>query len=247
MSGSLSSQCIQRKKQRVLFSWSSGKDSAWALYKLQQDPNVEVVGLFTSINEKFERVAMHAVRVALLKQQADALGLPLQIIPLPYPCSNVIYEHRFHVFLDAVEASGQVDALAFGDIYLEDVRQYREKQLAYSALDVLFPLWGRDTSELSREMIAGGVKAVITCLNPKCLDAALIGHPYDSELLSKLDDGADSCAENGEFHTFVFDGPMFKSPLMIETGEIVKRDGFVFIDLLTASHNSQVSYAGCLG
>ena len=200
-------------KTKVLLSWSSGKDSAWALHRLRQDPAIEVVGLFTTLNQAFERVAMHGVRKQLLTEQAACVGLPLHCIDLPWPCSNEDY--------------GRVMAS-----FLEDVRAYREKQLAGTGIAPLFPLWGSDTRELAQQMMVAGLKARICTLDPGKLDASLGGHEFDSALLAALPAGVDPCGENGEFHTLAFDGPMFQRPLAIRVGETVVRDGFVFTDLL---------------
>ena len=218
-------------KKKVLLSWSSGKDSAWALHRLRQDPAIEVVGLFTTLNQAFERVAMHGVRKQLLMEQAACVGLPLHCIDLPWPCSNEDYGRVMTGFIEDVLAMG-IRHMAFGDLFLEDVRAYREKQLTGTGIAPLFPLWGSDTSELAQEMMAAGLRARISTLDPKKLDMSLGGHEFDEALLAALPDGVDPCGENGEFHTLAFDGPMFLRPLAIRVGETVVRDGFVFTDLL---------------
>lgn len=218
-------------KKKVLLSWSSGKDSAWALHRLRQDPAIEVVGLFTTLNQAFERVAMHGVRKQLLMEQAACVGLPLHCIDLPWPCSNEDYGRVMASFIEDVLAMG-IRHMAFGDLFLEDVRAYREKQLAGTGIAPLFPLWGSDTSELAQQMMVAGLKARICTLDPGKLDASLGGHEFDSALLAALPAGVDPCGENGEFHTLAFDGPMFQRPLAIRVGETVVRDGFVFTDLL---------------
>jgi uncharacterized protein (TIGR00290 family) len=218
-------------RKRILLSWSSGKDSAWALHVLRRQADVEVVGLLSTINEKFDRVAMHAVRTTLLQQQARCAGLPLRLIGLPFPCSNEVYEERMGAFIVTAQADG-IEAIAFGDLYLTDVRQYREKMMAGTGIAPLFPLWGQPTTELAREMIAGGLRAQITCLDPRVLSAALAGQEYDRDFLDALPAGVDPCGENGEFHSFAFDGPMFSRPVEFTVGETVERDGFVFADLL---------------
>ena len=218
-------------KKKVLLSWSSGKDSAWALHRLRQDPAIEVVGLFTTLNQAFERVAMHGVRKQLLMEQAACVGLPLHCIDLPWPSSNEDYGRIMTGFITEVLAMG-IRHMAFGDLFLEDVRAYREKQLAGTGIAPLFPLWGSDTSELAQEMMAAGLRARISTLDPKKLDMSLGGHEFDEALLAALPDGVDPCGENGEFHTLAFDGPMFLRPLAIQVGETVVRDGFVFTDLL---------------
>ncbi|PTT54697.1 ATP-binding protein [Aeromonas sp. HMWF014] len=218
-------------KTKVLLSWSSGKDSAWALHTLRQDPTIEVVGLFTTLNQAFERVAMHGVRKQLLMQQAECVGLPLTTIDLPWPCTNEDYARIMTEFIAGVVAQG-IRHMAFGDLFLEDVRAYREKQLVGTGIEPLFPLWGSDTGELAQQMMAAGLKARISSLDPKKLDASLGGHAFDPALLAVLPTGVDPCGENGEFHTLAWDGPMFSRPLGIRVGETVQRDGFVFTDLL---------------
>nr|WP_227021249.1 adenine nucleotide alpha hydrolase [Oceaniferula marina] len=218
-------------KKRVLLSWSSGKDCAWALHVLKQDPEVELLGLFTTVNEAFDRVAMHAVRNELVQAQAQSAGLPLELIPIPYPCTNEDYEERMGDFVSRCLERG-VEYMAFGDLYLEDVRQYREKQLEGSGIQPMFPIWGLDTKELSQEMLASGLRAMITCVDPKQVPVELAGKEYDADFLSQLPDGMDPCGENGEFHSFSFDGPMYEKPVPFHLGEVVEREGFVFADLL---------------
>ena len=218
-------------KKKVLLSWSSGKDSAWALHKLQQDPAIEVVGLFTTLNQAFERVAMHGVRKSLLARQAQCVGLPLMTIDLHWPCSNEEYGRIMAGFIGEVVDRG-IRHMAFGDLFLEEVRAYRERQLAGTGITPLFPLWGSDTTELAQQMMAAGLRARVCTLDPKTLDMSLGGHEFDEALLAALPAGVDPCGENGEFHTLAWDGPMFQRPLAIRVGETVLRDGFVFTDLL---------------
>ncbi|PJG57796.1 ATP-binding protein [Aeromonas cavernicola] len=218
-------------KKRVLLSWSSGKDCAWALYLLRQDPTVEVVGLFTTLNQAFERVAMHGVRKQVLQQQAECVGLPLITIDLPWPCSNEDYSRIMSDFIARVVADG-IQHMAFGDLFLNDVRAYRERQLAGTGITPLFPLWGSQTDELARQMIAAGLQARICSLNPNQLPPQFAGQPFDQALLADLPAGVDPCGENGEFHTLAYDGPMFLRPLAVTVGETVQRDGIVFTDLL---------------
>ena len=215
---------------RVAVSWSSGKDSAWSLHLLRQNPGVEVVALFTTLNQQFDRVAMHAVRRELLEQQAKSLGLPLWTVPLPWPCSNEEYEARMRD-LCARAIAEHVAAMAFGDLFLADIRAYREKQLAGTGLQPLFPVWQIPTAELGRTMIASGLRAKITCVDPKVLPAEFAGRDFDSQFLADLPPNIDPCGENGEFHSFVYDGPGFREPVDVSVGEIVERDGFVFADL----------------
>jgi uncharacterized protein (TIGR00290 family) len=221
---------------KTLVSWSSGKDSAWTVHILRQRGDVEIGGLLTTINEAAQRVAMHAVRVDVLQAQADALGLPLWQIPIPSPCPNEVYERVMAAAVQRAVAEGFTQ-IAFGDLFLEDIRRYREERLTGTGLTPLFPLFGADTSTLAREMIAAGVRARITCLNPKVLDRSLAGREFDGALLSELPPGVDPCAERGEFHTCAYDGPMFSRPVPIETGITVERDGFVFTDLTIASQS----------
>ena len=220
-------------RRRILLSWSSGKDSAWALHELRRAGDVEVVGLLSTLSEPYDRVAMHAVRRSLLDAQARAAGLPLWPVTLPSPCSNEAYEAAMGAALARARAEG-VEAIAFGDLFLEDVRRYREEKLAPTGIDPLFPLWGRPTAALAQEMLAAGVVAHLTCVDPRQVPGALAGRRWDAALLAELPPTADPCGERGEFHTFVSAGPMFAAPLGVRTGEIVERDGFVFADLLEA-------------
>lgn len=222
-------------KPRVLLSWSTGKDAAWALHTLRQASEVEVVGLLTTINAEFGRVAMHATRQSLLEVQAQAVDLPLITVPIPWPCSNVQYEAAFLLALTEAKSKLEVTHIAFGDLFLEDVRAYRETQLQGTGLTPLFPLWGQPTRELAYKMIAGGLQAILTCVDPRRLPVGFAGRLFDIELLDALPPDVDPCGEGGEFHTFAFDGPMFVYPPAIEGGAIVERDGFVFADVLPTS------------
>jgi uncharacterized protein (TIGR00290 family) len=219
-------------RRRTLLSWSSGKDSAWTLHELTRAGDVEVVGLLSTLSEPYDRVAMHAVRRSLLDAQARAAGLPLWPVVLPSPCSNEAYEAAMATALARARAEG-VEAIAFGDLFLEDIRRYREEKLAPTGIRPLFPLWGRPTAALARDMLAAGVVAHLTCVDPRQVPAALAGRRWDAALLAELPPTADPCGERGEFHTFVSAGPMFAVPVGVCTGEIVERDGFVFADLLT--------------
>lgn len=216
--------------KKCLLSWSSGKDSAWALHALRR-ADVPVVGLLTTINQAFDRVAMHAVRRSLLDAQARSIGIPLWPVPLPWPCSNEDYERIMGDVCRQAKAEG-IECVAFGDLFLPEVRAYRERQLAGTGLTPLFPLWGLPTGALAREMLAGGLKARITCVDPKVLPPTFAGREFDQALLADLPAGVDPCGENGEFHTFAYGGPMFREPIPISTGKVVERDGFVFADLL---------------
>jgi uncharacterized protein (TIGR00290 family) len=216
---------------RTLLSWSSGKDSAWALHVLQQRAELTVAGLVTTINAAFDRVAMHGVRRVLVEAQAEAAGLPLHLLPIPHPCPNATYERIMGEFVARQAAEG-IEAFAFGDLFLEDIRRYREQKLAGSGLTPVFPIWGRDTAALARDMIGAGLAAHIACLDPRKLEGRFAGRRFDAALLRELPPGIDPCGENGEFHTFACAGPMFRQPIAIEIGEVVAREEFVFCDLL---------------
>ena len=219
--------------RRVLLSWSSGKDAAYALHRLRADPEVAVAGLLTTLNGAFDRVAMHGVRDALLEAQAEAAGLPLWKVPLPWPCSNEAYEAAMAEACARAAAEG-ITAVAFGDLFLEDVRAYREAKLAGTGLAPVFPLWGEDTARLAREMIASGLEATLVCVDPRALEARFAGRAFDGALLAELAPGVDPCGERGEFHTFAWAGPMFRQPVAVAPGETVTREGFVFADLVPA-------------
>jgi len=219
--------------KRVLLSWSSGKDSAWALHLLRRDPEIEVVGFLTTLNTEFQRVAMHGTRRSVLEAQAASAGLPLWIVPLPWPCSNEIYEQRMAEVCDRAVAE-HIDAVAFGDLFLADVRAYRETQLRPTGLEPLFPLWEIPTGQLASDMIAGGLRAKLACIDSKQLTSSFAGREFDEALLRDLPADTDPCGERGEFHTCVYDGPMFTAPLRLEAGDVVNRDGFFFADFLTS-------------
>ena len=233
---------------RTLLSWSTGKDSAWSLHALRRRADVTVVGLVTTLNAAFDRVAMHGVRRALLEAQAQAAGLPLHVLDIPHPCPNADYERIMGAFV-AEQAAAGIEAMAFGDLFLEDIRRYRESRMEGSGLRPLFPLWGRPTRALAEEMIAGGLQAVLTCVDPRKLPASFAGRRFDAALLADLPAGVDPCAENGEFHTFCCAGPMFDRPIAVEVGEVVTRDGFVFCDVMPAEagiHDTSRSVRGAL-
>ena len=215
--------------KRVLLSWSSGKDCAWALHVLRQQPDIEVVGLLTTLNAEFDRVAMHGTRRSILEAQAEAAGLPLWSVPLPWPCSNEVYEQRM-VEACARAVRERFDAVAFGDLFLRDVREYRERQLAGTRLQPLFPLWEIPTDELARRMIAGGLRAKLVCVDSRQIPAIFAGRDFDADLLRDLPAHVDRCGERGEFHSCVYDGPMFTHPVALESGEIVDREGFIYAD-----------------
>ncbi|MGA2736274.1 MAG: ATP-binding protein [Bryobacteraceae bacterium] len=217
--------------KRTLLSWSSGKDSAWALHLMRSQMGADIAGLLTTFNQSADRVAMHAVRRKLLQAQAAAAGLPVRALELPWPCSNEEYESRMAEACRAAVADG-FEAIAFGDLFLRDIREYRERKLAGSGLEPLFPLWEIPTPDLAREMIRSGLRARITCVDKKQLDASFAGREFDAVLLGDLPPHADPCGENGEFHTFAYAGPMFAHPIPVVAGELRDADGFVFADLL---------------
>ncbi|MEZ5974373.1 MAG: ATP-binding protein [Planctomycetota bacterium] len=221
-------------KLPIWLSWSSGKDSAWALHTLRQDPAIDVRALLTTVNETHDRVAMHAVRRDLLRAQARALGVALEMVDIPYPCANEQYEAAMTAAIDRARAQG-IREVAFGDLYLEDIRAWREERMAPTGLGTRFPIWGIPTDELARQMLAAGLRAVITCVDPRKVPAEWAGREWNAELLAELPAGVDPCGENGEFHTFVFDGPGFGAPLPVQVGEVVERDGFVFADVVLSA------------
>jgi uncharacterized protein (TIGR00290 family) len=218
---------------KALVAWSSGKDAAWALHELRRAGTLEVVGLLTTVTAEFGRVSMHGVRERLLDLQAAAAGLPCRKVRIPWPCPNERYEAEMARALALARDAG-VTHVAFGDLFLEDVRAYREAKLAGSGLSPAFPLWGRDTARLAREMLDGGLRATLTCVDPRALDPSFAGRAFDATLLAELPPGVDPCGERGEFHTFAWDGPVFAAPIAVAPGEVVLRDGFAFADLLPA-------------
>jgi uncharacterized protein (TIGR00290 family) len=218
-------------------SWSTGKDSTYALHEARQDPAIIVTGLMATVNGDADRVAMHAVRRVLLEAQADRLGLPLHVVEIPSPCPNEIYERRMAAAMQAASRD-EVQALIFGDLFLDDVRAYREQSLGAIGVLPLFPLWGRPTNQLAREMIAGGVRAILSCVDSTKLPGSFAGRSFDSQLLAELPPEVDPCGERGEFHTFVWDGPGFSSPVPVSKGDVVTRGGFVFCDVLPEEKTS---------
>ena len=221
------------QKIKTLVSWSSGKDSAWTLHVLRGREDVEIAGLFTTLNAEADRAAMHAVRRALVERQAAAAGLPVEFIPLPHPCPNAAYEAAMRAFIDGATSRG-VAAFAFGDLQLADVRRYREDAMRGSGIECLFPIWGSDTAMLAAAMVEAGLRARITCVDPRQMPGRFAGRLFDRSLLDELPAGVDRCGENGEFHTFAFAGPMFRRPVEVAVGETVERDGFLYTDLLPA-------------
>ncbi len=220
-------------KPKAWLAWSSGKDSAWALHTLRTSGEFEIVALLTTVNRTHQRVAMHAVREVLAEMQAEAAGLPLVKVPIPSPCTNQVYERAMAEAM-ARARTDDVMHVAFGDLFLEDIRAYREKNLASCGMTPIFPLWLKDTRRLAEEMIAGELSAFLTCVDPRKLDRKFAGRRFDAQFLAELPGGVDPCGENGEFHTFANAGPMFTHEIAVSAGEIVERDGFVFADLLPA-------------
>lgn len=218
-------------RKRTLLSWSSGKDSAWALHVLRQQPDVDVVGLFCTFNQAFRRVAMHSVRISLVRQQAASVGLPIQLIPIPHPCGDAPYAAIMTGFVDQAKREG-IGHFAFGDLLLEDVRNYREARLADTGIAPMFPLWGTSTEELSQAMVSSGLRAIITCVASQHLPPDFAGQEYGASFLERIPADVDPCGENGEFHTFAVDGPMFERPVNVSVGRTVSRDGFTFVDLM---------------
>ena len=221
-------------RPKAWMSWSTGKDSAWALHVTRERGEVEIVALLTTVNAAYARVAMHAVREALLDAQAEALGLPLVKVPIPSPCPNAVYEKAMAEAVERARREG-ITHMVFGDLFLEDIRKYREEKLAATGITPLSPIWGRDTATLAREMVGAGLRAYLTCVDPKRLDRTFAGREFNAHLLAELPPGVDPCGENGEFHTYACDGPMFAKPIAVAPGEVVERDGFVFADLLLVS------------
>lgn len=219
------------EKPKAWLAWSSGKDSAWSLHLVRQQGGMEVVALLTTVNQEYRRVAMHGVRQSLLEAQAAAAGLPLVKVEIPSPCPNEVYERAMAAAMERARAQG-VTRVVFGDLFLEDIRKYREENLAKCRMIPVFPLWQKPTRELAKEMIAGGLRAYLTCVDPRKLDRRFAGRALDARLLAELPASVDPCGENGEFHTCVVAGPMFRAPIAVEAGEIVTRDGFVFADFL---------------
>lgn len=218
-------------RPRAVVAWSSGKDSAYALHAVRQEGGLQVVGLLTTLTEGYERVSMHGVREALLDRQAEAVGLPCTKVRIPPDCSNEVYEQRMGEALGALREAG-VGHVVFGDLFLRDIRAYREAQLARVGMTAHFPLWLRDTATLARQMLHDGVRAVVSCLDPRRLDASFAGRRFDETFLAELPEQVDPCGERGEFHTVVVDGPMMHRPIAVQVGQVVHRDGFVFADVV---------------
>ena len=225
---------LQDPRLPVVMSWSGGKDSALALWRLRQDPAFDVRALLTTMTEGYERISMHAIRESILTRQASEIGVPVVRVPIPPDCPDALYQRRMSEALDDPRIA-DVLHIAFGDLFLEDVRAYRESQLATAGKRGVFPLWGEDTADLARSFIKDGFRAILTCVDPRRMDASFVGRYFDESLLRDLPEGVDPCGENGEFHTLVFEGPIFPRPIRVEVGDVVRRAGFVFCDVLTKS------------
>jgi uncharacterized protein (TIGR00290 family) len=224
---------MKERTRRAVVSWSTGKDCAWALHRARLGGGVEIAGLLATVNAEFDRVSMHGIRRELAERQACALGLPLILVELPWPCPNEEYERRMAEACVRLRAEG-IESIIFGDIHLADVRAYRESRLAGTGIEPLFPLWGANPAALVEEMLSAGLRSVIACLDPSRVDPALAGVELTREVVRGLPAQVDPCGENGEFHTFTFAGPMFRHPVRIRTGRAVERDGFVYADILPA-------------
>ena len=218
-------------KPKVIVSWSSGKDSAMALYKIVKSNEFEILAILTTVSDMFRRVSMHGVREELLDQQANSIGIAVEKVRIPYPCPNEVYEQKMVELLRNYESKG-VSHVVFGDLFLEDIRRYREDKLAEVGFTPIFPLWKENTKELAKTIIRVGFKAVVTCVDPKKLDPKFAGRYFDEMFLNEIPANVDACGENGEFHTFVFDGPIFRNRIEITVGDRVFRDGFQFVDLV---------------
>jgi uncharacterized protein (TIGR00290 family) len=234
------------RKPKALIAWSSGKDSAWALHVVRQQQAFDVVGALTTITETFGRVSMHGVREELLQAQLAAAELPLIPVHIPYPCPNEAYETAMGEALAQAKAAG-VTHMIFGDLFLRDVRAYREDRLRPTGIEPLFPLWERPTGALAREMIAGGLEATLVCVDPRVLAARFAGRAFDAALLDELPVGVDPCGENGEFHTCVTAGPMFGYAIAVDRGIVTERDGFAFADLIPRAYGSTQSSSRSMG
>ncbi len=217
--------------KKTIINWSSGKDSAWVLHKLNQGNEFDVVGLMTVVNHAYQRVTMHAVRTELLKEQAKAVGLPIDILTIPNLCNSSEYKKIMREYIIQAEQR-DIECMAYGDLYLSDVREYRENNFKKSKIEPIFPLWGLSTLQLANEMISNSLKAFITCIDPRYLSRSYAGRKYDHNFIYELPEEVDACGENGEFHTFVYDGPQFSHPLNVKVGEIVESDGFIFADII---------------
>ena len=217
-------------KQKTLVSWSTGKDAAWTCLQLANDPSIEIVGIFCSVNAQYQRTAVHSVRIELLQRQAAAMNLPLDIIEIPYPCSNIEYEAIMDAFVEKAKQREVVN-FAYGDLFLADIKNYRVNNLVGTGIEAIFPLWELDTQQLANDMLAGGQKAIVTCVDPRRLSTDFVGKVFDEAFIASLPEGIDPCGENGEFHTFVFDSPLFSEAIEIKTGELNSEGHYTWVDL----------------
>jgi uncharacterized protein (TIGR00290 family) len=218
------------KKQKTLVSWSTGKDAAWTCLQLANDPSIEIVGIFCSVNAQYQRTAVHSVRIELLQRQAAAMNLPLDIIEIPYPCSNIEYEAIMDAFVERAKQREVVN-FAYGDLFLADIKNYRVNNLVDTGIEAIFPLWELDTQQLANDMLAGGQKAIVTCVDPRRLSTDFVGKVFDEAFIASLREGIDPCGENGEFHTFVFDSPLFSDAIEIKTSNVNSEGHYTWIDL----------------
>jgi uncharacterized protein (TIGR00290 family) len=218
-------------KKKTLISWSSGKDSVWALHLLQQDPGIELLGLFTAMNQKYSRVSMHATRLEMLQRQAEAVGLPIETISLPDPCTNEQYDAIMRPFVTEFANKG-IECLAFGDLFLEDIRKYRENQLKGTGIEPLFPLWGIPTSDLAEQMLSAGLEAYVSSVDLNKLPSHFAGQKWSRDLIAEFPKDCDPCGENGEIHTVVVGGPMFRNTILVRVGDVVNRNGFAYADII---------------
>lgn len=223
-------------RPKAWLSWSSGKDSAWCLEVARRQGVYDVQALLTTLNSEYQRVAMHAVRESLLRAQAESAGLPLVTVPIPNPCPNAAYEESMAAALCRARAEG-ITHIIFGDLFLEDIRRYREEKLAGSGIQPVFPLWGLNTRQHAHEMVSGGLRAILTCVDPRKLAPSFAGRSFDTEFMADLPPDVDPCGENGEFHTFACAGPMFRERIDVVQGPVVERDGFIFADVLQQAKN----------
>jgi uncharacterized protein (TIGR00290 family) len=223
-------------KKKTLLSWSSGKDSAWTLHLLRQDPTIDLLGLFTVMNQKYNRVSMHATRLEMLQRQAKGVDLPLQTINLPDSCTNEQYEAVMRNFVTESTTKG-IQCMAFGDLFLEDVRKYRENQLKGTGIELHFPLWGISTGQLAEQMLSAGLEAYISSVDLKKLPSHFAGRKWSRDLIAEFPQGTDPCGENGEIHTIAVGGPMFRRPIPVSVGEIIERNGFAYADIIPRGHN----------
>lgn len=218
------------KKQKTLVSWNTGKDATWTCLQLANDPSIEIVGIFCSVNAQYQRTAVHSVRIELLQRQAAVMNLPLDIIEIPYPCSNIEYEAIMDAFVEKAKQRDVVN-FAYGDLFLADIKNYRVNNLVGTGIEAIFPLWELDTPQLANDMLASGQKAIVTCVDPRRLSVDYVGKVFDEAFIASLPEEIDPCGENGEFDTFVFDSPLFSEAIEIKTGELNSEGHYTWVDL----------------